>query len=73
MAKTTGGNSDTAALADIFANSGVKVAPEDIGPVARTLARIKSAAVLLAPSPSLDETSERFYRLLERDSTETGA
>jgi DNA-binding GntR family transcriptional regulator len=55
-----------AALAEVLAASGVKVSPEEIGAVARSLARIQDAAASLR-SPSFDDTNERFYRLLEDD------
>jgi hypothetical protein len=55
-----------AALAEVLAASGVSVSPEEIGPVVRSLARMQAAAVSLQ-SPSLDDTNERFYRLLEDD------
>jgi hypothetical protein len=56
------------ALADVLAASGVNIGAEDVGPVARTLARIEQAAALLS-APSFDDTNERFYRLLEDDGT----
>jgi hypothetical protein len=55
-----------AALAAVLAASGVTVGREEIGPVVRSLARIRDAAVSLR-SPSFDDTDERFYRLLEDD------
>jgi DNA-binding GntR family transcriptional regulator len=61
-----------AALAEVLAASGVNAGPEDIGPVARSVARIRDAAVALRP-PSFDDTNERFYRLLEDDGAEAGA
>ncbi len=51
------------ALAEILAASGVKVEPEDIAAVARAVVRIANAAAS-RPSPSFDDTNERFYRLL---------
>jgi hypothetical protein len=61
-----------AALADVMAASGVAVNADDVGPVARSLARIERAAALLG-SPSFDDTSERFFRLLEDDGRGAGA
>jgi hypothetical protein len=58
-----GGN--RAVLEEVFAGSGVKVTLEDVDAVAGSLARIRRAAATLLPSPSFDETAERFYRLLE--------
>jgi hypothetical protein len=55
-----------AALAAVLAACGVMVSPEELGPVARSLARMQDAAVLLQ-LPSFDDTNERFYRLLEDD------
>jgi hypothetical protein len=59
-------NIDEAALAAVLAASGVTVSAEDIGPVARSLARMQDAAIVLH-LPSFDDTNERFYRLLEDD------
>jgi hypothetical protein len=55
-----------AALAEVLAASGVAVSSDDIGAVARALARIEGAAVLLG-SPSFDDSNERFSRLLDDD------
>ncbi len=60
------------ALAELVASSGVKVGAEEIGAIARSLARIKAAAVLLQSSP-FDDTGERFFRLLEDDGAGAGA
>jgi len=60
------------ALAEVLASSGVKVGPEEIGAVARSLARIERAAILLR-APPFDETNEQFYRLLEDDGTRADA
>ena len=57
---------DEAALAAIFANSGVAVQPEEIAPVRGALTRIKAAARLLL-RPSFDDTLEAYDRLLEQD------
>jgi hypothetical protein len=57
---------DEAALAALFANSGVAVAPEEIAPVAGALARINAAARALL-QPSFDDTTEAYFRLLEQD------
>jgi hypothetical protein len=56
-----------AALEKILASSGVKINPQDVDAVARALARINHAAASLFPSCLLDETGERFFRLLESD------
>jgi hypothetical protein len=57
---------DEAALAALFANSGVAVAPEEIAPVVGALARI-NAAVRTLLRPSFDDTTEAYFRLLEQD------
>jgi hypothetical protein len=61
-----------AALAAILAASGVTVSADDIGPVARSLARIERAAATLL-TPSFDDTNERFYRLLENEDAGSAA
>ncbi len=58
---------DLAALEKVLTSSGVKISPQDIDAVARSLARIYDAAAALFPSCALDETAERFFRLLEDD------
>jgi hypothetical protein len=58
---------DLVALEKILASSGVKISPQDVDAVARSLARINHAAAGLFPSCVLDETAERFFRLLESD------
>jgi len=65
MSVTEDGVSE-AALADIFASSGVKVEAEEIRPVVRALVRINAAA-RVAPRPSFDDTVEAYFRLLEQD------
>jgi hypothetical protein len=60
------GDIGEAALAEVLAARGITVGPEDIGPVARSLARIEHAAASL-PAPSFDDADERFLRLLEDD------
>jgi hypothetical protein len=65
MSVTEDGVSE-AALADIFASSGVKVEAEEIRPVVRALVRINAAARVL-PRPSFDDTVEAYFRLLEQD------
>jgi hypothetical protein len=57
---------DDAALAALFANSGVAVAPEEIAPVVGALARINAAARALL-RPGFDDTLEAYTRLLEQD------
>jgi hypothetical protein len=66
MNARTRGSLGEAALADVLRASGVDISPEDVAPVARSLARIEQAATLL-PAPTFDDTTERFYRLLESD------
>jgi hypothetical protein len=68
MSTPAPGAIDRAALEKLIADSGVKVAAEDVDAVASSLERIQSAAATLLQSLSLDETNERFYRLLEADS-----
>jgi hypothetical protein len=72
MSAKAPGDISEAALAEVLAASGVAVSPDDIGPVARSLARIERADALLRP-PSFDDTHERFYRLLEDDGAGAGA
>jgi hypothetical protein len=71
MSATARGDISEAALAQVLAASGVDVGPEDIGPVVRSLARVERAAAML-PAPSLDDTDERFGRLLEDDGAGAG-
>jgi hypothetical protein len=61
------GDIDKTALEKALSSSGVKVTSEDIDAVARSLARIESAAAALCRSLPFDETSEHFFRLLEGD------
>lgn len=61
------GGIDKTALEKVLSASGVKVTSEDVDAVARSLARIESAATALCRSLSFDDTAERFYRLLEGD------
>jgi hypothetical protein len=56
---------DAAALAALFAESGVAVAADEITPVVGALARINSAARTLL-QPSFDDTTETYSRLLEQ-------
>jgi len=65
MSVTEDGISE-AALADVFASSGVKVEAEEIPPVVRALVRINAAARVLL-RPSFDDTVEAYFRLLEQD------
>jgi hypothetical protein len=58
---------DLAALEKVLTSSGVKISPQDADAVARSLARIYQAAAALFPTCVLDETPERFFRLLEAD------
>jgi hypothetical protein len=57
---------DEAALAALFAASGVAVAAEEIAPVNGALTRINAAARVLL-HPSFDDTNETYVRLLEQD------
>jgi hypothetical protein len=61
---------DRAALASLIADSGVRLTAEEVDAVARSLDRIQSAAATLLRSSSLDETSARFYSLLESDAAD---
>lgn len=63
---------DRAALQELLADSGVKVTSEEADVLARSLARIRIAAMTLLRATPFDETSERFYRLLEMDAAEDG-
>lgn len=65
MSETEGGISEVT-VADLLASSGLKVTAEEVGAVARALARIEEAARLLA-KPDFDDTFEQYYRLLEQD------
>ena len=58
---------DVAALEKVLASSGVEISSQDVEAVARSLARINQAAAALFPSCVLDESGERFFRLLESD------
>ena len=61
-----------AALADVFAGSGVEVELEEIGSVVRALARINAAARVLL-RPAFDDTVEGYFRLLEEEGAGAGA
>jgi uncharacterized protein with von Willebrand factor type A (vWA) domain len=61
-----------AALAELLASSGVAVAPAEIAPVARALARIDAAARALL-RPSFDDTAEAYHRLLVQDGSGAAA
>jgi hypothetical protein len=67
MSAPAGDAANRAALQKVIADLGVSVNAADVDAVARSLDRIQGAAASLLPSPSLDETSERYYRLLEAD------
>jgi hypothetical protein len=71
MSARARGEIGEAALTEVLAATGVAVSADDIGPVARSLARIERAAASLRP-PSFDDTNERFFRLLEDDGTGAG-
>jgi hypothetical protein len=70
MSAAAHGGIDAAALKQLIAASGVRVTSEEVDAVARSLDRIQSAAAALMQSPTLDETAERFYRLLENDAAD---
>ncbi len=61
------GAANRAALERVIADIGVNVNADDVDAVARSLERIQTAAATLLQSLSFDETSERYYRLLEAD------
>jgi hypothetical protein len=67
MSAAAHGGIDAAALKQLIVASGVSVTSEEVDAVARSLDRIQSAAAALMKSTTLDETAERFYRLLEND------
>ncbi len=67
MSVPAGGAANRAALGKVIADIGVSVNADDVDAVAWSLDRIQSAAATLLQSLSLDETSERYYRLLEAD------
>jgi len=56
---------DRAALQKLIAANGVAVTAAEVDAVAGSLDRICAAAATLLRSSELDETGERFYRLLE--------
>jgi hypothetical protein len=64
------GGIDRAVLERLIAESGVRLTAEEADAVARSLARIQDAAATLLASLALDETSERFYRLIETDAAD---
>jgi hypothetical protein len=67
MSVPAGDAANRAALEKVIADLGVSVNADDVAAVARSLDRIQSAAASLLQSLSFDETSERYYRLLEAD------
>ncbi len=67
MSVPAGYAANMAALEKVIADLGVSVNADDVAAVARSLDRIQSAAASLLQSLSFDETSERYYRLLEAD------
>ncbi len=67
MSGPAGDAANRAALEKVIADLGVSVNADDVAAVARSLDRIQSAAASLLQSLSFDETSERYYRLLEAD------
>ena len=67
MSVPAGDAANRAALQKVIADLGVSVNAADVDAVARSLDRIQGAAASLLQSLSLDETSERYYRLLEAD------
>ena len=56
---------DKAATAQVVAESGVRVTPAELDPLAASLERIKAAAATLLQPISIDETPETFRRQLE--------
>jgi len=73
MSGELGDNISDEALADVLMSNNVRVAPEEIGAVVASLARINGAAALLLVSQSFDDTNERFYRMLEHDDASSKA
>ena len=67
MSVSAGDAASRAALEKVIADLGVSVNADDVEAVARSLDRIQGAAASLLQSLSFDETSERYYRLLEAD------
>lgn len=65
-----GGIDRVAAVEELMASRGVRISSEEVDAVVRSLARIQAAAATLLQSPSFDETSERFYRLLENEAAD---
>jgi hypothetical protein len=73
MSASTRYGIDRAAVEKLIADSGARVTSEEVDAVVRSLDRIQSAAATLLHSPSFDETSERFYRLLDTDAADGAA
>jgi hypothetical protein len=67
MSVPAGDAANRAALEKVIADLDVSVNADDVAAVARSLDRIQSAAASLLQSLSFDDTSERYYRLLEAD------
>ena len=59
------------ALEQVMAASGVKVTAEDVGAIARALARVEAAARLLSSSPTFDTSVDEFTRVLESGAATT--
>jgi len=60
-----GNGIDKAALAQVVAETGVRVTPAELDALATSLQRIASAAAMLLQPISIDETPESFRRQLE--------
>jgi hypothetical protein len=65
------GGIDRATVEGRVADSGVRLTPQEVDAVVRSLARIQIAAAALLQSPLFDQTIEQFYRLLESDAADT--
>lgn len=65
------GGIDRATVEGRVADSGVRLTPQEVDAVVRSLARIQIAAAALLQSPLFDEAIEQFYRLLESDAADT--
>ena len=61
------GGIDKQALVEILAANGVNATPDDAEAALRALTRIHAATASLLEPQALDDTAERFGRLLEND------
>jgi len=73
MSAGADGGIDKATLERLIAGSGVRPPPQELDAVARSLARIRTAAAALSPPSSFNETVERFYRLLQAEANDGAA